>query len=74
MRTFVQRRLLFVTLGFAAVLSSQALAQPAPNGAPDNRLEAAAVDALVSKAIETPEEADEITVKGRRGDVLSRYR
>jgi len=75
MRSFVQRRLPFAILGFAAVLSGRALAQSAPQGAPENRLESAAIDALISKANETPQETEEITVEGeRRGDVLARYR
>ncbi|HET7131241.1 MAG TPA: hypothetical protein VFJ95_03300 [Gammaproteobacteria bacterium] len=64
-------------MSLAAVLSARALAQPAPtaNAAADARLEAVAVDALVSKATETPEEAEEITVQGqRRGNVLGKYR
>ena len=73
MRSFVQRRLPFAILGLAAALSGRALAQAAPNGAPE-KLESAAIDALISKANQTPEEIEEITVEGRRGDVLARYR
>jgi hypothetical protein len=76
MRTSVQRRLAFAVAGLTAVLSAGALGQSAPTpNAADNRLEAAAVDALVSKAVESPEQADEITVEGqRRKDVLGKYR
>jgi hypothetical protein len=71
----MQRRLPFALLALAAALSGRALAQPAPNGAADNQLESAAIDALISKANETPEKTEEITVEGqRRGDVLARYR
>src|ERR1044072_7981302 len=76
MRTSVQRRLPFAVVGLAAVLSGGALGQPppAPNAA-DNRLEAAAVDGPVSKALEAPEKTEEITVEGgRRKDVLGKYR
>lgn len=76
MRTSIQRRLPFAVVGLAAVLSGRALGQPAPapTGA-DNRLEAAAVDALVSKGQEASGEIDEITVEGgRRKDVLGKYR
>lgn len=76
MRTFVQRRLPFAVVGLGAVLAGRALAQsaPTPSVGTDNRPEAAAIDALASKANETPEEAEEITVEGRRGSVLGRYR
>jgi len=76
MRTFVQRRLPFAVVGLGAVLAGRALAQsaPTPSVGTDNRPEAAAIDALVSKANETPEEAEEITVEGRRGSELGRYR
>src|SRR5262249_30280821 len=73
MRTSVQRRLPFAVV--AAVLSGGALGQPAPAPNADNRLEAAAVDALVSKELESSQKADEITVQGeRRKDVLGKYR
>jgi hypothetical protein len=75
MRAFVQRLLPFVVVGLAAVLSGRAAAQSnsAPGGAPDNRLEAAAADVLISSATGAAEEPDEVTVQGRK-DQLGRYR
>jgi hypothetical protein len=69
----VGQRLQFVILALAAAFAGRAVAQSAP--APDDRPEAAAVEALLSKANETPEEIEEITVEGqRRGNVLGKYR
>lgn len=75
MRAFVQRLLPFAVVGLAAVLSGQAAAQsnPAPAGAPQDSLEAAAADVLISNATGATEAPDEITVQGRK-DELGRYR
>lgn len=72
MRAFVERLVPFAVIGF--MLSGQAAAQsnPVPGGAPEDKLESAAVDALVSNATEVP---DEVTVEGRRNtDELGKYR
>jgi hypothetical protein len=74
MRVLAQRFLPFAVIGLAVVLSDRAAAQsnPAPSDAQGNRLESAAVDALVSNATETP---DEVTVHGQRNaDELGKYR
>jgi|SRR5882672_1224451 len=75
MRAVVRLRLVFALAGLSAALADPVFAQreSTPNGA-DNRLEAVAVDALVSKANETADEADQIMVQGRRGNALGRYR
>jgi hypothetical protein len=75
MRAFIQRLLPFALVSLAAVLSGRAAAQSdrAPGGA-ENSLESAAVDALISSATRDTEEPDEVTVKGRKGSELGRYR
>jgi len=75
MRPFAARLLPFAVAGLAAVLSAHAAAQSdaSPAAAPNNRLESAAVDALIANATGAAEETDEITVKGKK-DELGRYR
>ncbi|HZF29842.1 MAG TPA: hypothetical protein VE907_12030 [Gammaproteobacteria bacterium] len=75
MRAFVQRLVPFAVVGLAAVLAGRATAQsnPAPGGAPDNRLESAAAEVLISNATGATEPPDEITVEGRK-DQLGKYR
>jgi hypothetical protein len=76
MRAFVQRLLPLAVVALAAVLSGRASAQSdsTPGGAAENRLEAAAADALTADATGATEQPDEVTVEGRKNsNELGRY-